>query len=790
MPQEQTLALGAFPNGVITLIDQSALPPTALAEAINIFLYEKGSPGPRWGTNWYGTAPVLPPPGAPTLATVSGSGLGIGSYMYQVTFVNAQGETTGGTVATAVTTSGNQQVNISSIPLGPSGVTARKIYRTAVNGIAGSEKLLTTIADNTTTTYTDTTADGSLGVPVPVVNTSTATIDGAAMYASTGGGNQMLLVAGGNIFVSTNDGLSWTLCTGASFTPGQKTYFTQAAQDTSNDNYMYLTNGYDYPIRFNGTTTLVPFIAISPPTTPTVAATGLSTGVYEYFYRISAVNAVGFTQASASGTITTSIARESWDPTDTGTHYITLSWPAVTGAVRYDIYLAEDASDDAANNNYYLDSIGAVSSPGYVDNGQQALNPNTTAPLENTTGGPRVRELVLIGSRMYGVKDRDFPYRVWWTGSGPFVGYFSDSYDGGYIDLQLGSQFYPNKVIDYRDGKGDPLTTIFCNSNDTTGCIWQMSLSATTILDTQFTQPSANKLAGSRGTPAPNSVVSVENDYMFFNYQAIYDLGSRQSLFNLLSSDEYSANIRPTLVNNINPAYTSGICAWYYLAKVFISVPYNSTTNNAVIVYDTERKAFLPQAYDLGMERLFQYTDNTGGSGVNHLLFWKPGDVQLSETNSNIHGDYGQAFATSLLTGLYPSQKDRFQWLYTDTGYLELSQQVGDVQIELIGTDRIKGYASQATTTMSTSNTVGLTNVGWDTFAWDTTVWDATGAVPQIYAESTSQRYFLPNVELRNYQWHLTTNDINSAYVLRALELTGTATDTGPPAQEFLNTNV
>jgi hypothetical protein len=62
------------------------------------------------------------------------------------------------------------QVSLASIALGPSGTTSRKIYRTVA---AGSQlKLLTTLADNTTQTLTDSTADASLGANVPTSDTS------------------------------------------------------------------------------------------------------------------------------------------------------------------------------------------------------------------------------------------------------------------------------------------------------------------------------------------------------------------------------------------------------------------------------------------------------------------------------------------------------------------------------------------------------------------------------------------------------------------------------------------
>lgn len=664
-PPEATLTLSTFQDGVVTLVNESNLPPTALKEATNIFLYEKGAPGPRWGVAWYGTAS---PNGSP--------------------------------------------------------------------------------------------------------------IDGAFMYQSIAGANHILTVAGGNIYRSLDDGATWTLCTGGTFTAGKKAYAEQGSQSGgSAANYMYLSNGYDYPIRYDGSTVLIPYVAISAPGTPTVTATSLSPGVYTYYYRVSAVNNVGSTQASASGTITTATPRASWDPTSTGSHFMTLGWGAVTGAVRYDIFLADNTTDDAANNNYYLGSVGASASPGFVDNGQGALIPNYTAPIQNTTGAPRVREFTSVGSRLYGVQDRDFPYRVWFSGSGPFLGYFSDSYDGGYIDLQRGSQFYPVKVADYRDGKGTPLATVWCDSADTRGCVWQIALNATTLLNTQFTQPSANKLPGSRGTKAPNSVVNVLNDYFFFNYQAEYNLGSRAQYLNLLSTDETTANIRPTLVQNINPANDAGIASYYFQAKVFLSYPSNSTTNNRTAIYDGERKAWIPEAYTLGMERLFQYTDAVG---INHLLFWKPGDTQLSQTSASIKGDYGIGFPTSLTTGLIPTNiKDRFGFSTISEGDLEFANTQGGVKVELLGIDRVKGFASQKTVNVIPPST--SSSVGWSTFPWTTLPWSDSTLAPTAYSEASSKRYFVVNKELNAYQWHVSTSAAASAYILRTLQLKSTPTNAGLP---------
>lgn len=63
-----------------------------------------------------------------------------------------------------------QRVSLSGIPTGAYAVTARKLYRTTAGG--STLLLLATIADNTTTTYADSTADGSLGAAVPATNTT------------------------------------------------------------------------------------------------------------------------------------------------------------------------------------------------------------------------------------------------------------------------------------------------------------------------------------------------------------------------------------------------------------------------------------------------------------------------------------------------------------------------------------------------------------------------------------------------------------------------------------------
>ena len=102
------------------------------------------------------SANAEPAPGVITVALGSGAGnVDNGAHRYTITFVTADGQTQAGDISAAVTVADktvNGKVSLSAIPIGGSLVTSRKIYRTAANG--STYLLLATIADNTTTTYT------------------------------------------------------------------------------------------------------------------------------------------------------------------------------------------------------------------------------------------------------------------------------------------------------------------------------------------------------------------------------------------------------------------------------------------------------------------------------------------------------------------------------------------------------------------------------------------------------------------------------------------------------------
>ncbi len=107
------------------------------------------------------------PPTLTTSQITGGAGNPNGLYQYAYTYINsASVESNMSTFSTAITAV-NCKIELTSIPIAPQswGVGTRRIYRTVTSG--ASMFRVATLSDNTTTTYSDDTADASLGAAAP-----------------------------------------------------------------------------------------------------------------------------------------------------------------------------------------------------------------------------------------------------------------------------------------------------------------------------------------------------------------------------------------------------------------------------------------------------------------------------------------------------------------------------------------------------------------------------------------------------------------------------------------------
>lgn len=98
-----------------------------------------------------------------------------GAHFYAVVFYNAAGNGAQSDVisVTVADKTANGKVLL-QIPIGPTGTTGRKIYRS--EAAASALKLLATVSNNTDTTYLDNIADASLGAAIGTGNAAGATV--------------------------------------------------------------------------------------------------------------------------------------------------------------------------------------------------------------------------------------------------------------------------------------------------------------------------------------------------------------------------------------------------------------------------------------------------------------------------------------------------------------------------------------------------------------------------------------------------------------------------------------
>lgn len=152
-----------------------------------------------------------PPVSAPTFAAdTAGGNVPAGAHTYKVTFLYYGAEESNGGPASTVHTvaNPNNTVNLTSVPVGGYGVTARKIYR---DNNDGAWLLVGTILDNTTTTFQDTASVGTASVPTtnntpPIFKLIVTHLDRAWIAGVAGDPSALYFSAAGfpDIFPSAN----------------------------------------------------------------------------------------------------------------------------------------------------------------------------------------------------------------------------------------------------------------------------------------------------------------------------------------------------------------------------------------------------------------------------------------------------------------------------------------------------------------------------------------------------------------------------------------------------------
>jgi hypothetical protein len=272
------------------------------------------------------------------------------------------------------------------------------------------------------------------------------------------------------------------------------------------------------------------------------------------------------------------------------------------------------------------------------------------------------------------------------------------------------------------------------------------------------------KVVGSFGTESLLGVVQTTNDIMFPNRRGWFNLGPRAQYFGILRTEEISAKIRPYW-KSLEGSKISGICSYFYDAKVFISVPTTTAGNTRVIILDTERNAWIVE-WTFGVKQFFESTDT---NGVTHFLYVPTSGSQLIEIGENIQGDLGVAFSTDYTSGRYPLDKLWKEFARVDKVFIKLGQPRGLLNFEVSGSEKRGGFRGITSATITPqSSSAGL---GWDLMG--TVLLGASNGVTSLFSDSADIRYVAVRKKLRDVQFRLTTSTIDSDYTLLGIILEG-----------------
>jgi hypothetical protein len=584
------------------------------------------------------------------------------------------------------------------------------------------------------------------------------TCDGACEYVKSDETTELIAVAGGKAYKSSNGG-AWSEISGATFTAGTQCYFMQIAS------YLYISNGTDALARYNGTA-LTTYSALNAPASlsASLVASGLTSGSYSYYGVVTALNEVGETVGSTEASITTNKLRENWTA---ATDKVMWSWASVASATRYQFYLG-----DQSTRNYLL---AGTSNTFLEDNG--TLQPNTyvEVPISNTTGAPKFKSMNVSGNRIWGTNDPNNKYTVYWSGTGTDIGKFSDFYGGGWVNLEKGGRELPTKGIHYQSGSGDGRQTILCRTPEGKGAIWQITLDLITVGDTQFTLPTTSKVVGSFGTDSVLGVVATTNDILFPNKRGVYSLGPEKNFYGILRTNEITSRIRPYW-RNLYGGEMDEVCGYFYDAKVFFSVPTNSTGNTRTVVYDLERVNWTVD-WTIGAKQFLEYTDT---SGKTHFLYTHATETYLVEISENIQGDLGQAISTNYTSGRMPLSKIWKDFVKVNKLYVKLGNPRGVINLEVSGSEKNRPFTSLAAVQVDNQDAIVSSGLGWDLMG-DVLMGDTEGT-PEYFTDSAASYYVNIRKKLRDIKISVTTNTIDADYVLQGFVIEGNLIKVNPPS--------
>jgi hypothetical protein len=544
------------------------------------------------------------------------------------------------------------------------------------------------------------------------------------------------------------DGGSWSATTGKTYDTTARTHYLQA------DDKVLVMNGQDNLSYFDiptvvSTKTIVPFTALSTPSAPTTAKTGLTGTTYTYYYRITANSTVGETAASVAASVQVGAVRETWDNT---TNYVTVSWSAVAGATSYNLYLGSVSGQEflivAGINGLSYKDIGAASAP-----------PDVTrqAPLTDSTAGPKAAAGSVINGRVFLYREKDNPRTIYAGGTGTSVLNFSPFGGGGTIEIGKGTKEFPVKVMPYRDGRGTPQITILCRGTNGKGKRYTMAPATLTVGDTIIDYFEVVEDNGQDGTDSPDGVILYNDSLWYPSRDGFKTTGTKPQLQNILSTNRVSNTIQ-TDIKNLNTAAMEMCVGLGFEGKLHWALPVGSETNNEIWTLDLDRKGAWMKPWTVSADWMWLYNDN---NGVTHFCILS-GNQIYEFSYAQATNDNGMAFPTSASSGLIKFSDDGMEWAKVIDVTFFLQRPQGSINLLVAGKTEDASLATTGSRTFTSSSSVA----GWSESGWGSWGWSNPPLVPTQYGDANKAVVIEVDEELEWLTWELNSTGAGVNYQL------------------------
>lgn len=528
---------------------------------------------------------------------------------------------------------------------------------------------------------------------------------------------------------------------------------------------------------WNGTTNLsyidlntmatVEYTPLTTPVAPTATVNaGLSSGTmpYNYYYKVTANNAVGESQASpVSAAANVNKIRDNWDNT---TNNVTINWSAVTGATSYTLYGGDDP-----NQLYEIITLTNLTTLSYTDDGSLTLNPFKTAPSSNSTQGA-VFTWMYVDARNSQVYGTTIDNKLYYSAAGS-VGSadFSSLNGGGFTTIDDGGDTQLNFVDGFRTGKGDPVITVSSRGSAGNGKLTHVTFESATYGDQTIFYPNAIEANGQSGTYAPRATVKARDALFYPTGNSFKTTGTSQNIVNILTTNTISDVIVPD-VNQLNLSVLDKASGVEYQDKVFFALPVGSSENNEIWYTDLARKSLWVLRWPVAAKDIWLYETSDGRTHFCALVNNKILEFTRQTTQTTV--DDGEPFRTRCAYSSLVWDPDGITLGNIRNQYFKLLQPKGNIMANAYGLTKRGAVTNSGDDSFSSE--VSFTGIGqWD-YSGDYQYGDDVGLISS-YSTPIAVLRIRPKGLLNQLDWEVVTQDANCDYLLSAVSTRGVRND-------------